>query len=97
MGFSLDIDGRVVRTEQAFHHAVMEASQFGYYGHNLDALWDVLTGIVDAPIQIRWSHAASSKAGMGERFAQIVQVIQDAEERYNSEWPSEIFKFELTD
>jgi len=95
MSFLLEIDGRDVQTEKTFHEAVTRASGIDWYGQNLDALWDLLTGLVEAPIEVRWSSAALSRTAMGEDFVAIVAVIREAEERYRSEWPDQVFKFEL--
>jgi ribonuclease inhibitor len=97
MAFLLTIDGHMVQTEHAFHEAVMNASGIGWYGHNLDALWDLLTGLVESPISIRWRAATVSQAAMGDGFDKIVEVIRAAEGHYQSERPEEEFTFELSD
>lgn len=85
MAVPLILDGLNIRSDGAFDDAIMEWSDFGFYGRNLDALWDVLTGIVDPPIEIRWSNAQLSKDSMGASFDQIVSVMREAEAELGSE------------
>jgi len=72
------LDGTVVTSEAAFHTALREASGVEWYGGNLDALFDLLVGVVDPPIEIRWSNAEHSRAAIGDRFDRIMTVILDA-------------------
>ena len=85
MAVPLLLDGLSVRSNDAFDDAITEWSDFGWYGRNLDALWDVLTGIVDPPIEIHWSNAQLSKDAMGASFDQIVSVMREAEAELGSE------------
>lgn len=45
-----------------------------WYGRNLDALWDCLTGYMETPFTIRW--IADSE--QGERYAGILEVFREA-------------------
>lgn len=78
MAMQVHLDGTAVTTEAAFHSALRDASGVEWYGGNLDALFDLLVGIVDPPIELHWSNAEQSRAAIGERFDRIVTVILDA-------------------
>lgn len=65
-------------SEAEVHAAFRAASGVAWYGGNLDALFDLLVGVVEPPITIRWTNAARSRAGIGERFDRLVTVILDA-------------------
>ncbi|MEK8130727.1 barstar family protein [Paenibacillus filicis] len=49
-----------------------------WYGHNLDALWDSITGHLPRPLEIRW--IADSE--QDQRYAAIVEVFRDAADQY---------------
>ena len=51
-----------------------------YFGHNSDALWDVITEHSGEPIEIVWRDAARSAARLGRHFDQIIAVLKRAEE-----------------
>jgi len=48
-----------------------------FYGKNLDALWDLLTGIVEGPIKFNWINAKISQKKL-ERFAKIISIFENA-------------------
>jgi ribonuclease inhibitor len=88
----LTLDGAAIRSASDFHEAVRAASGVSFYGANLDALWDLLTGMVERPVRIAWTQAAHSEATMGEDFRRIVAVINEAAVEY----PNDDFVFELS-
>lgn len=54
----------------------------GYFGRNLDALWDMLTGDVEGPLEIIWQEADLSRQIMGDEFHDITALLLEvAEER----------------
>jgi ribonuclease inhibitor len=78
----LRFDGSTVRSEAAFHDVIDQAAQsigFVGYGRNLDALWDVLTGILPPPVRIYWSQAGASREAIGRRFNKLVAILHEAE------------------
>ena len=48
-----------------------------YFGRNLDALWDVLTGDVEGPITIAWPHGGESARAIGSDYDKLVALFQD--------------------
>jgi len=56
-----------------------------WYGGNLDALWDSLTGIIETPVEIKIVFKPKTKATqkMEPYVNQIIGVFKDAENEYN--------------
>jgi ribonuclease inhibitor len=50
-----------------------------WYGGNLDALWDCVTGHLDRPISITWVADSDSK----ELYMSVIEVFRDAAEEYD--------------
>ena len=53
-----------------------------WYGHNLDALFDCLTSVVQAsaaPVHVVWDGTAHLRSRHPEAFDAIVQVLEDTE------------------
>lgn len=48
-----------------------------WYGHNLDALWDCVTGYLQMPLKIRW--VADSEHD--ERYGAIVEILREASDQ----------------
>jgi len=72
------IDGRKITDKKMLHAYLKEQCGFpDYYGNNLDALYDVLTGRSE-PLEIKVEHAEELKeilCGYGEAF---IETLQDA-------------------
>jgi ribonuclease inhibitor len=49
-----------------------------WFGRNLDALHDALTGVVEGPVELVWRDAGRSRATMGEDFERIAEVMRRA-------------------
>lgn len=57
------------------------ARQLGFpphFGRNLDALWDVLTADIEGPLEIVWEDPELSRAGLGDGYARLVSLLEDA-------------------
>ncbi|MFE4711631.1 barstar family protein [Paenibacillus sp. NPDC056722] len=50
-----------------------------WYGRNLDALWDCVTGHLPFPLKIIW--IADSEHG--ERYSAVIEVFEDAADQYD--------------
>ncbi|AJY75442.1 barstar family protein [Paenibacillus beijingensis] len=75
------LDGRKIDHLNELHAALKEALELpDYYGNNLDALWDCLTGWVDMPLTIRWLHVEESERKLGAYSRQLLQLFRDAEQ-----------------
>ncbi|WP_102272008.1 barstar family protein [Cytobacillus massiliigabonensis] len=75
------INGEHFVNMQKFHKHIKDKLELpDYYGGNLDALWDCLTGWIDMPLLIVWENFEKSKEYLGDEIHKIVQVFKDAEE-----------------
>jgi len=50
-----------------------------YYGKNLDALWDCLTGWIDLPIEVEWKDFDLVEDSLGEYANKAFQLFQEAD------------------
>jgi ribonuclease inhibitor len=67
-----------IRTTARFYDELARQLDFPpHFGRNLDALWDVLTGDVEGPLEIVWEGAEASRASLGAAYAPLVKVLQD--------------------
>jgi ribonuclease inhibitor len=69
------IDGRAISYESDLHCQIAKALNLRYYGRNLDALWDVLSGGVERPFAIVWANSSWPRDQLGSAFDSIVRVF----------------------
>ncbi len=55
-----------------------------WYGNNLDALWDMLTGYIETPVNIKIVYKPETKQSenLKEGIDDIIEVFKDAEKEY---------------
>ncbi|MGA4472914.1 barstar family protein [Ectopseudomonas chengduensis] len=87
----IEIDGDKVLNEQDFHRqlAVMLGVE-EFYGCNLNALWDLLTGGVDRPIVLIWKSSETSRRHMGRSFPEIIELLDSVKK-----WDEELGRQEV--
>ena len=53
-----------------------------WYGNNLDALWDMLTGFIETPVQITVIYKPENKAAenLKESVLKIIEIFKEASE-----------------
>ncbi|MGV3654108.1 MAG: barstar family protein [Noviherbaspirillum sp.] len=91
----LIIDGSKIVSEEDFHKIVAKGFDLpSWYGKNLDALWDALTGMVGRPLKITWIHAEQSKERL-PRYEKIISLLRDVEARDKQFKRSEFFTLEI--
>jgi len=74
------IDGEQIKSVDEFHRVIEKQLELPfYYGRNLDALWDCLTGSIDLPTTIIWSDSVTSSRSLGDEFNWIVSFFAEAE------------------
>lgn len=74
------LEGKAVRTLDRFYEEI--SSQLGFpahFGRNLDALWDVLDGDVEGPVEVIWRDHASSREAMGRDFERVLRVLREVD------------------
>ncbi|MEC1671706.1 barstar family protein [Bacillus mojavensis] len=57
-----------------------------YYGKNLDALWDCLTGWIELPQTLVWRNFESSKKFLGSYADNTLEVLQRAQKELEDEF-----------
>lgn len=60
-----------------FYRQFAARFELHYFGNNLDALWDVLTGQLNLPLRVTLCHLRQHP--QRPALARIVQVMQEAE------------------
>lgn len=76
----LFIDGLKIKSENDFHDVVgRELYVSEWYGKNLHALWDVLTGMTDRPLTIVWKNSEKSRESM-KGYCDIINMLRSVEE-----------------
>ena len=81
----LELDGASMRSLADLHEQVAQHPETpGFYGRNLDALYDVLLGFYRSPTRIRWHNASQAREQMGPDFARATRVFEDAAEELES-------------
>lgn len=66
-----------VQDQQAFYQQLRAQLPLpAFFGNNLDALWDVLTGDLPGPIEIIWKHPQL----MGAAAEPMLELLRDAAE-----------------
>ena len=72
-------DGAALPDAAAVYRKLGEALRAPvYFGHNPDALWDLISEHGGEPIEIVWRNSARSAALLGPRFDDIVAVLRRA-------------------
>ena len=75
------IDGLFIASEDDFHKAIAkELNLPSWYGHNLNALWDVLTGMIERPLELVWLNSEMSRTRLG-RYEKIIELLEDISNR----------------
>ena len=79
----LVLDGTTIKTESDFHDQIAaNPATPDFYGRNLDALNDVLLGFFESPVEIVWHNAGHAAGSLGERYAEILAVFEDAKREW---------------
>ncbi|WP_343287513.1 barstar family protein [Bacillus sp. CGMCC 1.16541] len=75
----LMIDGKAITSMAELHEYLKTNLDFpDYYGENLDALFDCLTGHVALPLTITWIHFEESVQAIGQQATFAADTIRDA-------------------
>jgi ribonuclease inhibitor len=94
----LEIDGAEILTIEEFHDKLSACPAVpAFYGKNLDALWDTLTGLIEKPFRIVWRNASVSRRNLPDDFDLLVTVLEEAAVRDRKAGRVECFEYELID
>ncbi|MDP0484622.1 barstar family protein [Bacillus subtilis] len=81
------IDGRDFENIEVLHDVLKDKLDFpDYYGRNLDALWDCLTGWVDLPLTLVLKNLEFSNTLLGSYADDVLEVLQEAQEELKDEF-----------
>ncbi|GAA1235364.1 hypothetical protein GCM10009665_26910 [Kitasatospora nipponensis] len=70
------IDGLTIHSEADLHRVLDRELDFGYYGYNLNALWDRLSTDVERPVELVWQNSEASRTQLGvELFDRIAALL----------------------
>ncbi|WP_339784483.1 barstar family protein [Paenibacillus sp. FSL R7-0313] len=50
-----------------------------FYGGNLDALWDCLTGTVELPLELRWTNYRISEERLGNAAGRVRDLMLEVQ------------------
>lgn len=77
----IEFDGRDFKDIEHTHDILKRKLELPeYYGKNLDALWDCLTGWLDVPVQIKWNNYNDSYFQLGSYAEELKNVFEEASE-----------------
>ena len=76
----LDIDGLEVRSEDEIHALIATIPGVSdWYGRNLDALWDTLTGLIIESLDVTITNADALRRAIGqERYDSLILAFRDS-------------------
>jgi ribonuclease inhibitor len=74
------LEGSKVRTEAELHDAFTVALDLPeYYGRNLDAMWDCLTGWIEVPLVLVWKDYDVCRRHVGRYAERVLDLLRQAE------------------
>ncbi|MBZ9607630.1 barstar family protein [Clostridium estertheticum] len=86
------LDGKDFTNMEQLHLIFKSALNLpDYYGKNLDALWDCLTGEIELPLTVVWSNFQDSKTNLGDYADKTLQLLLKAEKYFNGELKVEFY------
>jgi ribonuclease inhibitor len=91
----LIIDGLIITSEKELHAFIKKSLLLpDWYVKNLDALWDVLTTMIETPLTIKWRNFEISKHRIAN-FEKIIALLKDVEIEYKRYGEEGAFKLIL--
>ena len=70
--------GKLADTPSVYDALERQLGLPSWFGRNLDALRDALTGVAEGPVEIVRRDADRSRAAMGGEFERIAEVLRQA-------------------
>ncbi|WP_017813886.1 barstar family protein [Paenibacillus shenyangensis] len=75
------INGEDFSTIQELHEQLKSKLELPeFYGGNLDALWDCLTGMIELPLELRWVNYGISHDRMGDQAERVRSLLEEVQE-----------------
>lgn len=77
----VELDGALFTDRVQTHEILQEKLELPeYYGKNVDALWDCLTGELELSVQIVWNNYEKSEEQLGEYARLLKTVFEEAQQ-----------------
>ena len=74
------LEGRYMLSKDELHAELKSKLDFpSYYGANLDALSDCLTGWIDLPVEVEWRDFSLVEGRLGEYARQVLKQFQEVD------------------
>ena len=81
------IDGKDVTRIEVLHRILKDELDFpDYYGENLNALWDCLTGWIEFPLTLVWKNFETSQKELGSDADDVLRILKKAQEELDGEF-----------
>lgn len=78
---TIDLGG--VTEIDELHECLAQALRFpAWYGHNWDALWDSITGLVDMPEVLEFQGWSAFSVTMPQESKQLMELLGELNEKY---------------
>lgn len=85
------INGGEFTTIEEFHQYIKVKLELpDFYGGNLDALWDCLTGFIELPLLLEWQNFNKSKEFMGNYVETVLRLFKEAQEELKDRFIIEV-------
>lgn len=81
------IDGKDVTNTEALHRILKDQLEFpDFYGENLNALWDCLTGWIELPLTLVWKNFDISQKELGSDADNVLRILKKAQAELDGEF-----------
>ncbi|KJD58668.1 barstar family protein [Bacillus velezensis] len=81
------IDGKDVTSTEALHRILKDQLDFpDFYGENLNALWDCLTGWIELPLTLVWENFEASQKALGSDADNVLRILKKAQAELDGEF-----------
>jgi len=79
------LNGKDITTEEIFHEKISKLLEFpDFYGKNLDALWDLMSGHIDTNIILIWKDHQIAKKSFPKTFDDIVETFKEVKKLWEN-------------
>ncbi|XBW81090.1 barstar family protein [Bacillus velezensis] len=81
------IDGKDVTSTETLHRILKDQLDFpDFYGENLNALWDCLTGWIELPLTLVWKNFDISQKELGSDADNVLRILKKAQAELDGEF-----------
>ncbi|AMQ69106.1 MULTISPECIES: barstar family protein [Bacillus] len=81
------IDGKDITSTEALHRILKDQLDFpDFYGENLNALWDCLTGWIELPLTLVWKNFDISQKELGSDADNVLRILKKAQAELDGEF-----------